>query len=220
MRRPWIPNEDSKLSTFGMTFATLVSTDPARYGLTPADAAEVLDAAEAFDAAFRVWSAPATAVTPNLCIKDQARETLVAVLRRLGGLARVSASVTDADKIALGVKPTPRSYRRNPAPQDRPTLALAFNNHTGHTLRFHNGNSTSKARPRGTVGLLLFRTIAHIAARDPGEAQFVGFVTRDRVVLDRTPGQGGMVATYFARWAGTKGDLGPWSTPISASIAA
>jgi hypothetical protein len=220
MRRPWIPNEDSQLSPFGINFATLVNTDPARYGVTPADAAEVLEAASAFTAAYQVWNSPATATSSNLCLKDEARAKLVAALRRVGALVRVSESVTAADKIAMGVKPTPRSYPRTPAPQECPALSLTFNNHTGHTLRVYSPHSTSAARPRGTVGVLLFRTIAETAVNHPDEARFVAFVTRDRIHLEPARGHNGKRATYFARWAGTKGELGPWSTPISASIAA
>jgi hypothetical protein len=58
------------------------------------------------------------------------------------------------------------------------------------------------------------------AVNCPNQAQFDAFVTRDRIHLEPSRGHGGQRATYFARWASTKGELGPWSTPISPSIAA
>jgi hypothetical protein len=38
--------------------------------------------------------------------------------------------------------------------------------------------------------------------------------------VDFTEDKDGKVATYYARWASVRGEVGPWSLPISMRIAA
>jgi hypothetical protein len=57
-------------------------------------------------------------------------------------------------------------------------------------------------------------------AYDPKQAQFRGTVTRNSVHVGFEPSENGKVATYFARWAGRRGDVGPWSLPVFMRIAA
>jgi hypothetical protein len=55
---------------------------------------------------------------------------------------------------------------------------------------------------------------------DPDEAQFYGKFTKNPVAVGFAPADNGKQATYFARWAGRRGDTGPWSAPVTLAIAA
>jgi hypothetical protein len=55
---------------------------------------------------------------------------------------------------------------------------------------------------------------------DPNTATFYGAVTRNPVPVAFNPADNGKQATYFARWADRKGQVGPWSLPVTMAIAA
>jgi hypothetical protein len=56
--------------------------------------------------------------------------------------------------------------------------------------------------------------------RNPANARLIGDYTRNPVVVAFEHRADGKKATYFARWKGSRGDVGPWSTPVSMRIAA
>ena len=55
---------------------------------------------------------------------------------------------------------------------------------------------------------------------DPEQAQFYGAFKKNPVAVGFDPADDGKVATYFARRASRRGDVGPWSLPVSMRIAA
>ena len=78
----------------------------------------------------------------------------------------------------------------------------------------------SPAKPFGATELQLFRTIGTAPATDPEQAQFYGKFTKNPVGVAFQPADNGKQATYFARWASRRGEVGPWSAPVSLAIAA
>ena len=55
---------------------------------------------------------------------------------------------------------------------------------------------------------------------DPAAAGYLGGFTRTPVAVTFGAEDDGKVATYFARWAGRRGDTGAWSRPVSCRVAA
>jgi len=68
--------------------------------------------------------------------------------------------------------------------------------------------------------LQLFVAVGAEPSVDPAAAEFKGAFTKNPVAVGFVAGDDGKVATYFARWASRKGDVGPWSLPVSMRIAA
>jgi hypothetical protein len=81
-------------------------------------------------------------------------------------------------------------------------------------------SGTRRARPAGSVGLLLYRAVADDAVSDPSQAQFLVFVGRPQTQATFESADRGKTATYFARWTNARGEVGPWSQPVSGCIAA
>jgi hypothetical protein len=78
----------------------------------------------------------------------------------------------------------------------------------------------SPAKPFGASELQLFRAVGTTPATDPNAAQFYGKFTKNPMAINFNPADNGKQATYFARWASRRGEVGPWSNPISMAIAA
>src|SRR5438477_78665 len=58
------------------------------------------------------------------------------------------------------------------------------------------------------------------APADPAEMSFVGVQTRTRFTVELTPADAGKAAFYRMRWVNSRGEKGPWSEAVCATIAA
>jgi hypothetical protein len=82
----------------------------------------------------------------------------------------------------------------------------------GDALRYHDTfTPDSGAKPFGAANLQLFVAVGDLPVVDPDAASFYGAFTKNPVGVGFTAGDNGKQATYFARWASLKGDVGPWS---------
>lgn len=122
-----------------------------------------------------------------------------------------------------------------PAPATPPLIMVVRQDGGVHTLRLLDAQATTrKGKPAGAASALVFRAVADGPVRTPDEASFYAVATRvslqsrfgpidnggERSAGVAAPEFRGKTATYFARWANAKGELGPWSLPAYAPIVA
>jgi hypothetical protein len=221
MAKPFIPNPDSDFNFWLQNFAGKISANPAAYGLKPADGTEIAAVQAAFLAAYQTASAPATRTVPAIRERDSTRSAAVAVARRLAGEIRTNPALTLEQKLNLGLRVRKAQLTRTPTPTVHPVLQITGVDFMSHQVRATTEDSpSSPARPHGVASLLVVRTIADAPASDPEEASFLTIATRTTFTSRFETADGGKFATYFARWANGKGELGPWSKPVSMRIAA
>jgi hypothetical protein len=90
-----------------------------------------------------------------------------------------------------------------------------------HTLTYYNSiDPTDRKKPFGATELELFVAIAPDQVDDPNEAKFYRKYTTNPMAVFFQPADKGKTATYFARWAGVRGDTSPFSAGVSLPIAA
>jgi hypothetical protein len=73
---PYIPRADEAFRTFAANFAGNILAAPSTYGLTPAEAAHIMDKFVRFDEAYKVVANPDTRTRPSITVKDDARHIL------------------------------------------------------------------------------------------------------------------------------------------------
>ncbi len=221
MAKPFIPNRDSEFDTWLDHFAGKIAMSPGTYGVSAGDAAELSAAQVAWHAAFATASAPSTRTVPAIRAKDQARAAAVLVVRRLGAIIRPNPAVSDSLKLSLGLKLRKATLSRTQAPTEHPVLVITGLAPASHEVSASEaGEYGSRAKHAGAASLLVVRTIGDSPANNPEDATFLALATRTRLTSTFTRNDGGRFATYFARWANAKGQLGPWSAPVSMRIAA
>ena len=99
-----------------------------------------------------------------------------------------------------------------------------------HTIEFSDENTpTRKAKPAGVMGAEFFRA-ATVRKRfpcgdgpppvDPGELTFLAVDTRTPYMTEFDGADGNKMAHYMLRWLNSKGQAGPWSQTVSATIGA
>lgn len=227
----YFPRSDSQLALWASSFSNNVAAAPADLGFTPADAAAIADAVEAYVAAHAATQARQTRTQLDVLGKNQARKTMIALLRRHVRLLRANSSLPPERLADLGL-PALRAARAGvPGPATRPILQVLTDAPLRHRVRYSDAAAIDRrdgagaragagaGKPAGVVGLQLFCHVGENPPADPLDARFVRLVTRQGQAVDFKPAQMGQSAFYYGRWQTATGDTGPWSQVARMTVA-
>ena len=174
-----------------------------------------------FVAALLVATTETTRTKPNIIAKDDAREIAETLIRQYAGLIKDNSGISDEDKVAIGVRPINPNREQIDCPQTQPLMNIISSTQGLQELRYADSTTPdSRAKPFGASELQLFRAISTTENAPLADAKFYAKFTKNPVVVTFDEADDGKVATYYARWAGPRGDVGPWSVPVSMRIAA
>lgn len=213
----YIPRKDSELATWAKNFAAHLGKDPARYGLSCAEAQEIQALVQTFAQAYARAAAPDSRSASAVRGKDAAAKAMLKVLRPCAMLIKGRRNVAAADKVNLGLNIAPPSRARLPVPSSRPLLSVESGQPLCHVLRFC--DSESGRRPRGAAGLQLFCYLGEKAQPAVAEGRFVTVCRRSLYRHEFPFSAAGQRAHYWARWHTNRGQYGPWSLRVSLVVA-
>ena len=216
----YMPAEDAQFSLWAQAFANGISADAAKYMMTPAEAASVQDVVDSFVEALLVATTEATRTKGTVAAKDDARSICESLCRQYAMFIKENTGITDQDKIDIGVRPINPNREPIDCPTTPPLLNILGNLPGTQTIRYADTTTPdSRAKPFGASELQLFLAIADDEA-PLSAAQFYGKFTRNPIEVEFDETADKKVATYYARWASVRGDVGPWSLPVTMTIAA
>lgn len=220
MTAPYIPAKDVDFLAWLDNFDDLTSVNFATYGLSGGDAASITTVRTAYDTAYAAATNPATRTPVTIAAKDTAKATALATVRPLAQLIRNNPAVTDDDRVALGLTVPDTDPSPVPAPTTFPLLDLLAATPGQHQLQYRDSDTpTTKAKPDGAIAMELWQTIGVSPALSPVGSAFVGTITKAPFFISLDVGDVGKYATYFGRWATRRGLTGPWSSPVSMTVA-
>lgn len=221
MSSSYIPTREADMDNWINNFKTLIAANPTNYGLAAGDATSITTAYTNWHAAYLAAINPSTRTKPTVDAKNAQKAIVLGVVRSYAQTIQANHAVSDALKMGIGlhvrdVTPTPV-----PAPSTKPVLSIALTDQGYMNLTAADEATPSKrARPTGSVGMLLYRAVAADSVNDPAQATFLTFVGKPAATSNFTSADRGKVATYFARWTNARGEVGPWSNAVSGAIAA
>lgn len=221
MGSTYLPSRDSDLETWLNNFKSLIVASPGAYGLVAADGVAITNAYTAWHTAYLLALNPATRTRGTVATKNEKRVLVLDLVRRYAAAIHANLAVSDQLKVDLGLRVGGGVASPVPPPSTYPLLSITAIARGSQTIRVSDQASpTRRARPVGTTGMLLFKTVSRAPETDPARASFDALVTRAECTSSFTAADRGMFATYFARWTNAKGELGPWGPPVSVPIAA
>jgi hypothetical protein len=221
MAGSFIPAKDALALSWMQTFAEGLTALPGTYMVSAADALTVTSAVNGFAAAYALTVDPATRTKVTVAAKDDARVIAEQICRQFAALIKENAGISDPDKIAIGVPPVNNSRSPVNVPDTSPLLNIIGATPGAQTLRYADTNTPDTgAKPFGATQLQVFVAVGTTPTVDPTAADFYGAFTKNPIGVGFDAADDGKVATYFARWASRRGDVGPWSLPVSMRIAA
>jgi len=221
MSRSFIPDTDHGALEWMQVFSQGITAAPATYGLVAADATAIANVVNAYAAAYAANIDPATKTKVTVIAKNNTRAAAESVCRQYAAVIKHNAGVTDENKAAIGVPPINNQHAPVPVPGTPPLLNVLGAIDGGHVVRFADAiTPDSGAKPVGAASLQLFVAVGEAVVTDPDVAEFQGIHSRNGIDLSYGAAESGKYATYFGRWCGVRGDVGPWSKPASMRIAA
>jgi hypothetical protein len=147
--------------------------------------------------------------------KDHAKEAIMVTLRTIYADIPASA-LTVEDRNTLNLQE--RSTTRTPVavPSTKPIGQVDTSRRLEHTISFTNEDG-SAAKPSGVRGCQIWFKIADPAI-DPSELSYMATDTATPYTHQFNGEFAGKNVYYWLRWENTRGEAGPWSDVVMATI--
>lgn len=220
---PFIPRSDAKFKAWAQGFVKGIYEHPHSYGLSPSAGESLMRCYNEFDAAYQLTNHESTRTKITVRAKDQARGSLESFCRGYAAQIRANLGVSDAAKIAIGVRPRNLSRQRRNVPATSPTLNYQYTVPGYDVLHFGDSINKGKAKPFGAERLELWVMYQPIGSK-PGkgqlpanDAQYIGAYRKNPISVPQHADET-LRPTYWARWAGFHDDVGPWSLACSVGL--
>ncbi|QEG21481.1 hypothetical protein [Mariniblastus fucicola] len=216
-----IPNSEADFLIWSKQFVSQVSANPELYFLE-ADRVTELETElaqyqTAFDDAVKARD-ESLAATRHKTTLRKAFENNTRVAAKM---IQANDKVTDADREAAGVHVAKHSRTPVSVPTTFPVGFVMATDRLEHTLSFSDSDTpTRRARPAGATGCEVYLFVGDDTPQSASKYSFRMLATRSPQRITFTDEQAGKTANYLLRWVNSKGENGPWSQIISATIPA
>lgn len=221
MSTSYIPKKQSLWTVWAANFTAAIAANPALYGLVAADATAISAVNTTAQQAYITGTTVATRTKATVAAKDLAIAQATVLMRSYAQIIQANQGVTPEAKADAGLTIRDTTPSRIPAPATIPILGVVAGQSLSLTTRFHDQNTPlSRAKPAGVAGLLYFAVTSATVINDPEVLPFHAIDTRNPVVLTFAPADAGKTAYIAARYYNAKGELGPWSAIVAATVMA
>ena len=222
MSEGYIPRPYGEFFSWQQNLLDYASSHLADLGLVAGDLTAVSALRGEWEQAFLDNQAKQAAAEAATQLKHDRRRDFEAAIRALVRKLQASPAVDDSERQALGI--TVRDTQPTPVgpPTTRPVALVDTSQRLRHEIAFADeGTPTRKAKPSGAMGAEIWRAITAAGAAapvDPSGYTFIALDTSTPYVLDFAGADAGKTAHYILRWVNTRGQKGPWSETVSATI--
>jgi hypothetical protein len=202
-------------------FVAGIGANAGAYGAGPSDVDTMTGVVDEFESALTIAKAPPTRTKLTVAAKVIARGQAASVCRRYAILIKYNNAISDVDTLAIGVEPVNNNREPVYCPQSTPMLSIAGSAPGSMTMRYCDANTPdSGKKPAGAFQLELYLAVAPEPIENPETAVKYRAFTRNPIYVVWNEADDKKTATIWGRWIGRRGDTGPWSVPISTTIAA
>jgi len=215
----YIPTPDNDFLAWEQRFARYANNSMPALGLAPGELDDVNAAQGDWVSAWFANTDAQDDAEAARQAKDAARATYETLIRALVKRLQASAAVDDSERAALGI--TVRDAIRTAAsvPISKPVTIIDARTRLQHSIAFADeGTPTKRSKPSGVMGCEIWIKIGGDPPVDPREVKFLALDTATPYVVTFTGADAGKSAHYMLRWVNSRGEKGPWSATVSATI--
>ncbi|MEX2244865.1 MAG: hypothetical protein WD716_13590 [Fimbriimonadaceae bacterium] len=214
-----IPRSDDAFNAFITNAYNVINADLAGFGLVAGDMTAATAAKTDWDTNYPAATTAKAAASAAVALKDTSRFTFEDAMRTV--FAKIyAAGVAIGDNLeAAGLSPRDTTPTDVPVPSTRPVMIIDTSERFRHKNNFADeGTPTKRAKPFGVAGCELRLFIGATPPVDPQDFDFVAIDTRTPQIWEFDPADAGQMAHWVARWVNTRGEAGPWSDVVSATV--
>ncbi len=215
----YIPSTDADFTVWQENFLTYVNANLAALGLVAADVASINAAQGTWTTDFSGHTRAQSNAEAARQVKDDSRDNFVNLIRSLVRRLQGTPNVTEAQRADMRIGS--RDIKRTPAavPETRPVAQVDTSQRLRHTIAFTDEMTPeTRAKPAGVRGCEVWVKIGDPAPTDGKGLSFLGLDTRTPYLAEYEGEQAGQPAHYMLRWVNSKGEAGPWSQTVTATI--
>ena len=129
--------------------------------------------------------------------------------------------MSDEQRLAGGWPVRDTSKTPVPPPAEAPLITVDTGSRLQHTLRFSFGEGRGRAKPAGTTGYGVWAAVGGATPpTDLSACTFLGIASKGSFTRDYPGADGGKTVWYIAACLNAKGERGPLSETVAATIAA
>jgi len=221
MSQDWIPTADAEFAVWLKNFLQYASANLVALGLAAPDLTPAQTAATTWDTDYAAHLTAQNAAQGARQTKDAARKAVVDLLRPLVQRIQTTGTVKDGDREKLGITVKSTSRKAAATPETRPVVTVDTSQRLRHIITFVDETTpNTRAKPEGVSGGEVSVKVGGPPPVDPDECVYLATDTRTPYTAEYEGADGGKVAHYMLRWVNTRGERGPWSQTVSATITA
>lgn len=215
----YIPSSDSEFNNWQTHFINYLSAHVTELGLTAADLTPLTAAQSQWTSTFSALVAAQAAANSAIQNKNSARDSFETALRSMVRRVQGQPMVTDAMRAEMNISLREVARTAAGVPTTRPVASCDTSQRLRHTINFMDeATPTSRAKPAGIMGCEIWVKVGGEAPSGPDGLQFLGMDTRTPYTAEYDGADAGKIAHYMLRWVNTRGEQGPWSQTVSATI--
>jgi len=217
----FIPANDAEFNVWQRNLVNLTDTGLIAWGINADDFAKLSDGQAVWQDAYAPAEIKKARNEGDVQGKDSARDVYEKQLRKfVKQWLAFNTRVSDRDRELMGL--TVISEMRSPVtpPTTVPVGKIDFSIRLLHKVHFvDEATPTRKAKPDGVHGCEVWVKYDGAAPVEPSELLYVSTATRTPCMATIEGKYAGKTAYYWLRWVNTRGEHGPWSNTVSATVA-
>ena len=214
----FLPTRESELVTFADRFAGVIEKDPTVYRLSDEEVVALKSAVTEWDSDYAADVAARDAARAARQAKQMAREDVTELIRNVARRIQADSSISNAARAELGLPIHKTSRTPVSVPTSAPVGRIEVEGPLQHRLIF--SGETHRGKPAGVMACRVLVAVGDKAPENPSDYRFVTQTGRSpyRVTFDETDSC--KLAHYVLQWVNTREELGPMSSPITATVPA
>ncbi|MEC4050211.1 hypothetical protein OX284_012280 [Flavobacterium sp. SUN046] len=209
------PGKDAELNNYFQVAILYILLNKTRLRLSQEDEDTLNDLFGEWNVKYPLSQNENTRTKITIKDKEDAKDRLIVFLRKV--YADIPNSVlTNQDRITLNLLSRDTSRTPTAVPFTKPVVLVDTRNHLEHTISFSNIDG-SKKKPEGVRACQIWYKIGS-APIDPSELTYMASDTASPYIHHFEGKDAGKNIYYWLRWENTRGEVGPWSDAIMATI--
>ena len=217
MARNFYYGTDARIVAGSASFASCINVSPEAYGIPPWRAERYAEMDAVLQAAFTAATTPQTRTPIAVREKDEALRAVRLVAAMLASIASATATVSDAELMALGLLPRPTRTKRS-APDEAPVVSVAQVIGRRVTVRIA-ARSGETRKPIGCLGAYLYVFAGEEPPSDARLYHFEGMFPRKTATITFPDSvASGSTAWVSAAWVSRRGKTSPACNPVRVTI--
>ena len=220
----FVPTADGEFDAWLANFVAFANTNLAKLGVSAGDMGAVVATRNAWSSRYAAHGTAKATAQSARSDKDKARENVLALVRPMVRRIQATATVTNAERDALGITISDGTKTAAAVPTTAPICHIGNGERLRHVIGFRDSeNPSRRSKPAGVKAVEIFFTLTPVGAptpTDPAEFEHLAQDSATPYVVEYSGADAGKNAHYIVRWVNSRGEKGPWSEVFSAAIAA